>query len=101
VFSTPRDPDESPNAPPGSLIAATSASCYIRNGEGLTRDAFDASGALTWRAIRPCPASSYGAAADVFGLTEVPCTQCGFGLSAPAGSSSAEQCRNRGGYGFR
>jgi hypothetical protein len=55
----------------------------------------------TWRAIRPCPANSYGAANEVFGLAEVPCTQCGLGLGAPAGSSRADQCKNRGGYGYR
>jgi DNA-directed RNA polymerase subunit RPC12/RpoP len=99
ILSSPRDPDESPTAPPGSLTAATSASCYIQTGEGLTRDMFDQR--LTWRAIRPCPANSYGAADAVFGLAEVACTQCGFGLGAPAGSSKAEQCKNRGGYGYR
>jgi hypothetical protein len=105
--------DESPTALPGSLIAATSASCYIRAGEGLTltRNMFDSSVGW-WKAIRPCPAGSYGAAADVFfslGLHEVPCTQCGFGLSSPeaqavwssAGTEAAMATGKHGGLTIR
>jgi hypothetical protein len=64
IRSTPRDVDERTDLPAddGSdafygLVAATSQSCFIEAGWGMT---FDPANMTSFRAIAPCPANTYG-----------------------------------------
>jgi len=62
ILSEPREPDEMPVLDDGGdpfvgKIAATSDSCYIEAGWGITIDPNDFK---SYRAIVPCPANTYG-----------------------------------------
>ncbi|KAF8066436.1 hypothetical protein HT031_002760 [Scenedesmus sp. PABB004] len=67
------------------LVARTSASCYIRAGQGLRQDGTGDGGQPVLRAVT-CGAGSYGPPGDTFGLSALPCTPCptGTATAAPA-----------------
>jgi hypothetical protein len=91
------DVDEHPNAAPGSKAPATSASCFIKAGWGIT---FDPADFALFKAIKPCPANTYGVANDTFGLINAPCKACTKNLYSLAGSTKFNDCLNPGGFGY-
>jgi hypothetical protein len=91
------DIDEHPNAAPGSKAPATSASCFIKAGWGIT---FDPANFALFKAIKPCPANTYGVANETFGLINAPCKACTKNLYSLAASTKFSDCLNPGGFGY-
>jgi hypothetical protein len=97
IMSRAMDADELPGAAAGSKAPASSASCYINPGWGIT---FDPNDFTKFRAIAPCPANTYGVANETFGLINAPCKACTKNLYSLAGSRQFDDCKNRGGFGY-
>jgi hypothetical protein len=97
IMSRANDVDEHPNAAAGAKVPATSASCYISSGWGIT---FDPNDFTKFRAIAPCPANTYGVANETFGLINAPCKACTKNLYSAAGSNKFSDCKNPGGFGY-
>lgn len=70
IMSRAIELDELPNAPNDSKVPATSASCFINAGWGIS---FDPEDYTKFKAIKPCPANTYGVAGETFGLINAPC----------------------------
>lgn len=103
ILSKATEADESPGAPDASLVAATNASCYIRAGWGVVQTSLNStdSAAAQLLAISPCPANTWGASEDTFGLASTPgCTPCNNSLVSDPGSTGSEDCQNPAGYGY-
>ncbi|KAF8072349.1 hypothetical protein HT031_000008 [Scenedesmus sp. PABB004] len=97
ILSDATETDELPSAAAGSKVAATSASCYIKAGWGIT---FDPADFTKFKAIKPCPANTYGVANTTFGLINAPCKACTKNLYSAAASTSFDACLNPGGFGY-
>ncbi|WIA13214.1 hypothetical protein OEZ85_006806 [Tetradesmus obliquus] len=91
------DADESPDAAADSKVAASSASCYIKAGWGMS---FDPTDFAKFKATKPCPENTYGVANETFGLINAPCKACTKNLKSPPGSTSFAACKNRAGFGY-
>ncbi|WIA19769.1 hypothetical protein OEZ85_005683 [Tetradesmus obliquus] len=97
IMSAAVDADERPGAAAGSLAPATSAGCYIKAGWGIT---FDPSNFTKFKAIKPCPANTYGVANTTFGLINAPCKACTKNLYSNDTSTKFTDCKNPGGFGY-
>jgi hypothetical protein len=97
IMSRANDADEHPDAAPGAKAPATSASCFIKAGWGIT---FDPTDFAKFKAIAPCPANTYGVANETFGLINAPCKACTKNLYSLAGSTKFSDCLNPGGFGY-
>ncbi|KAF8063858.1 hypothetical protein HT031_003715 [Scenedesmus sp. PABB004] len=97
ILSALTETDELSTAAAGSKVAATSASCYIKAGWGIT---FDPADFTAFKAIKPCPANTYGVANTTFGLINAPCKACTKNLYSAAASTSFDDCKNPGGFGY-
>ncbi|WIA40047.1 hypothetical protein OEZ86_013466 [Tetradesmus obliquus] len=97
IMSAAVDADERPGAAAGSLAPATSAGCYIKAGWGIT---FDPSDFTKFKAIKPCPANTYGVANTTFGLINAPCKACTKNLYSNDTSTKFTDCKNPGGFGY-
>jgi hypothetical protein len=91
------DADELPSAAAGGKAPASSASCYISAGWGIT---FDPADFAKFKAIKPCPANTYGVANETFGLINAPCKACTKNLYSLAASTNFTACLNPGGFGY-
>jgi hypothetical protein len=69
----------------------------ILPGWGITIDPTSLS---SFKATKPCPADTYGVAAETFGLQSAPCKACTKNLKSPPGSTSYAACKNRAGFGY-
>uniref|UniRef100_A0A383W0D1 Tyrosine-protein kinase ephrin type A/B receptor-like domain-containing protein n=1 Tax=Tetradesmus obliquus TaxID=3088 RepID=A0A383W0D1_TETOB len=90
-------------------VAASSFSCYIRQGQGMVLE--EAAGftpdSPVFKAVT-CNSNSYGAAATVYGLEELPCEDCLEGMitadayknNDTGGYYDANACLVPPGYGF-
>jgi hypothetical protein len=90
------DADELPSAAAGAKAPASTASCYISAGWGIT---FDPANFTLFKAIKPCPANTYGVANETFGLINTPCKACTKNLYSAAASTKFSDCLNPGGFG--
>jgi hypothetical protein len=97
IMSRAMDADELPGAAADSRAPASSASCYINPGWGIT---FDPANFALFKAIAPCPANTYGVANETFGLINAPCKACTKNLYSLEGSRKFDDCKNRGGFGY-
>jgi hypothetical protein len=97
IMSKAMDADELPGAAADSKAPASSASCYIKAGWGITFDPVDFT---KFRAIVPCPANTYGVANTTFGLINAPCKACTKNLYSLEGSTKFTDCLNPGGFGY-
>ncbi|KAF8057265.1 hypothetical protein HT031_006073 [Scenedesmus sp. PABB004] len=74
------------------LVSRSSASCYIRAGQGLLQDSDPGSAQPVMRAVT-CGEGSYGVSGDSYGLTALPCASCPPGMAtatlAVAGTAPA------------
>lgn len=100
ILSTPRDIDETNGGNSSSrLVAASSFSCYIEAGWGITPTGqVDAAIKLmTFNAVQ-CATNSYGVQERTYGLLSAPCKPCQRNLVTVApGATSWTQCVNPNG----
>uniref|UniRef100_A0A383VQR0 Tyrosine-protein kinase ephrin type A/B receptor-like domain-containing protein n=1 Tax=Tetradesmus obliquus TaxID=3088 RepID=A0A383VQR0_TETOB len=97
IMSTPMDADEMPGVAADAKAPASSASCYIKAGWGIT---FDPSDFTKFKAIKPCPANTYGVANTTYGLINAPCKACTKNLYSLEASTNFTACLNPGGFGY-
>uniref|UniRef100_A0A383W8R7 Tyrosine-protein kinase ephrin type A/B receptor-like domain-containing protein n=1 Tax=Tetradesmus obliquus TaxID=3088 RepID=A0A383W8R7_TETOB len=97
IRSRAMDADEMPGKSDTDKAPASSASCYILAGWGIT---FDPSDFTKFRAIAPCPNNTYGVANTTYGLINAPCKACTKNLYSLEGSTNFTACLNPGGFGY-
>ncbi|WIA22051.1 hypothetical protein OEZ85_004397 [Tetradesmus obliquus] len=66
-------------------------------GWGIT---FDPSDFTKFKAIKPCPANTYGVANTTYGLINAPCKACTKNLYSLEASTNFTACLNPGGFGY-
>jgi len=96
IQSEPRDLDENPLVANGTLVRATSTSCFIEAGQGMI-----AQGKNLFVG-KDCPANTYGAAGKVYGWASAPCKPCPRNMITDnlTKVNNSDVCINDDGFGY-